>query len=88
MAAKRISQREARRLRRELTELRQQIDHERNTWRSDWPNATHLRAFEAPPLVYEAVRVARELGHAVIVIPYRDEPGLRLWAVRLPESAS
>jgi hypothetical protein len=38
--------------------------------------------------VYEAVRVARELGHAVIVIPYRDEPGLRLWAVRLPESAS
>jgi len=71
-----ISQREARRLRKRVEEFESQQDGQRRAWSADWPGgveiARHTFDSSSAP-VPTAVRVARRLGHAVVAVG--DEGG-------------
>ena len=66
---KKISQREARRLKRRVDELEKVIKAQRNSWVSDWPGGVHIATVH---LGFDAMResakiaTARKLGHAVV----------------------
>lgn len=83
MAAKRISQREARALRRQVMELRALLERQRHHWLQDWPGGVHLRTLALDPPEYEAVRVARALGHAVVLTKADGPNQVRMYALPL-----
>lgn len=63
--AKRISQREASRLKKQVEFLTRQLANQRSTWRQDYIGIEIGRA--DLDKTANAVRVARKLGHAVVV---------------------
>lgn len=74
---KKISQREARRLRKRVQVLQEAENARRRTWAQDYPGGveiarTEWQTHEAIPT---AVRTARKLGHAVVVMG-ADSTGL------------
>lgn len=64
-----ISQREARRMRKQLAVLEEMEGERRRRWASDYPGGTHIRTMAAHPEDFVAVTTARKLGHACIVMP-------------------
>lgn len=62
-----ISQREARRTKKELFELKQRLSRQMNVWSSDYPNGVHLASIEATTEVLAIVKTARKLARAVVV---------------------
>lgn len=62
-----ISQREARQLRKRVAELEREQDRQRNAWATEWPGGVHIRTVTVDEAAREAVRVSRLLGHAVVV---------------------
>lgn len=69
-----ISQREARRLRKEVMRLNAVLSKQQNDWSEDWPGGTHIcTIFQLPELVMASIRTARRLNHAVVVVDVRDE---------------
>lgn len=84
---KRISQREARRLRKRVAELEDLENQRRRTWIQEWPggvniiSATYANGTEQVPV---AIRTARKLGHAVVVLG-DDTGNLRFVALPLAE---
>lgn len=81
--SKRISQREARRLRKRVAVLEDLERRRYSAWAREYPSGTHVGSISWPGrnTTTEAVRVARLLGHAVIVTV--DGTELRLYATRL-----
>lgn len=67
MASKPISQREARRLQKRCEVLASQIRDQRRIWGQDYPGGIEIArcTFETGA---NAARVARKLGHAVVLI--------------------
>lgn len=64
-----ISQREARRLRKRLTELESAIQQQRRVWGQTYTGGTEIARHSFPhDFVPEAVKVARKLGHAVVAV--------------------
>lgn len=63
-----ISQREARRLKKRVQELEKEINAQRASWSSDWPGGVHIATAEADMLATICARLetARRLGHAVV----------------------
>lgn len=86
MASRRITQREARALRREVQTLRALVDAPRS-WRG-WEAAcgVHISRIEGPSAaLLTAVRTASRLEHAVVAIA-DDGPGvINLYALPLPK---
>lgn len=84
---KRISQREARRLRKRVAELEGHEEHRRRAWGQEWfggvniVSATYPNSYDQVPT---AIRTARKLGHAVIVLG-DDSGNLRFMALPLPK---
>ena len=81
-----ISQREARRLKKRVVELEAEELYRRQRWSSDWSSNwvffDHLMVREAEFL---QVKLARKLSHAVIVQHDADTPNrLNLYAEKLP----
>lgn len=66
-----ITQNEARRLRREVKELKESRRLLTNGWLAQWPDGVHLLAMDKTDTVAEEdiaiVRTARKLGHPVVV---------------------
>lgn len=62
-----ISQREARALRRRVRELEEVERQRRMTWSSRYPGGTHFRSLAIADAPYVAIATARKLGHAVVV---------------------
>jgi hypothetical protein len=64
-----ISQREARRLKRRVKELEESRRAVMRSWASDFPSGVHICSMTAgrDGLVHTAIRTAQRLGHAVIV---------------------
>jgi len=64
-----ISQREARRLQKRVSELEKHIEEQRHGWGKDWPGGTHFRTFDATAHgeLRAAIKTARTLKHAVVV---------------------
>lgn len=62
----RISQREARRLRKRLGELERAELQRRNAWANGWPGGVHLGATLPSDELRGAIKTARKLRHAVV----------------------
>jgi hypothetical protein len=75
---KRISQREARSLKKELFELKRRLSQQMNVWSSDYPKGIHLLTMEATPVVIATVKTARKLSRAIVVT--QEENQIRFYA--------
>ncbi len=85
-APQRISQREAKRLRKRVQALESIIATQRRIWSQEYFGGVNIAnvAFNADHQVVVATRTARKLGHAVVVIG--DESGnLRFMALPHPK---
>lgn len=80
----RISQREARRLRKRVEELELADSKRRNAWISDWPGGVYLTGVAIHSDVLAQVKTARKLGHAVVVVNAGD--ALQFYACKLSNS--
>lgn len=83
-----ISQREARRLRKRVAELERVIDNQRNAWAADYINGTHLVTVERGIIGFEAfgmLAAARKLKHAVVINAHSD--GVKFYALPLKGAA-
>lgn len=84
---RRISQREARRLKRRVAALERAEDLRRVSWSQDYPGGTELtrctwdNAKAEVPLL---IRTARKLGHAVIAIAENSSGCVRFIALPHP----
>lgn len=69
-----ISQREARRLRKQLRELEQRDNRRSNAWAQDYPGGTVIATISLAALPKEnsAISTARKLKHAVVAISDGD----------------
>ena len=85
MKQKKISQTEARKLRRRVAELEGVLDRQRRRWASDYPGGVEICSarFDSENALPVAVRTARSLGHAVVVIA-SNEGYVRFQALPLP----
>lgn len=65
-----ISQREARRLRKRVKELEQAIENQRSVWSQDWPGGTDIGRIGdqigIDPRLLGAIETARKLSHAAV----------------------
>lgn len=67
-----ISQREARRLRRKVIELSSIIDSQNKRWAEDWPSSTVICRMVPNSDVLSCVKTARALHHAVVAVAEND----------------
>lgn len=79
----RISQREARRLRRRVQRLEMILENQRKTWSQDYIGTEIARHQFITGAVPDVVRTARKLGHAVVVIG-NDTETVRFVALQHP----
>lgn len=81
-----ISQVDARKLKRRVQELERILEHQRAAWCCDYPGGTHIATVEMPDASHTptAVRVARKLGHSVVVID--SDRQLLLYAMPHPDT--
>lgn len=79
-----ISQREARRMRKRLTELEQAENSRRNGWVREYPGGVNIASvsWAKDERIPVAIRTARLLGHAVVVTA-DDGGGVRFFALPL-----
>lgn len=84
----RISQREARRLRKRVAELEGLEYRRRRAWASEWPHGTEIAAVKLVEYasVPVSIRVARRLNHAV-VCTVSDDGTVRFIALPLAEKS-
>ncbi len=82
----RISQREARQLRRRVQALERVLEAQRGNWNCDWPGGTFIGCVRLPEpsTLAESVRVSRLLGHAVVAT--QEAGQLRFFALPLPSA--
>ena len=76
-----ISQREARRLRKRVHELEQQEFTRNRSWSSEYPGGVHLDTITVRVEEWWTVKTAVALGHAVVVKPDSDKK-LRVYGMR------
>lgn len=62
-----ISQREARRLRKRVYELERILDAQKSQWSSEWPSSTCIGGINVDPATHASIKTARLLKHAVVV---------------------
>jgi hypothetical protein len=67
-----ISQREARRMRKELAEFRMRDEQRARYWSSDWAGGVHIGTSHPNASVIAAIQTARKLGHPVIAVTRGD----------------
>jgi hypothetical protein len=79
-----ISQREARKLRKRVTQLEEILRNQKNRWRSEWgPGWVNIERVTLSDAAYAKIATARLLNHAVIVLPDTANE-IRFYAERLP----
>lgn len=83
---RRISQREAVKLEKRVRELESAIEAQRRTWSQEYFGATQVASANWEPLDSRpvAIRTARKLGHAVVVIA-QDDGLVRFMALPHPK---
>ncbi len=65
--AKKISQREARQLRKLVAELERKIYDIKHPWGNDYPGGAHIATLTGTAELLTAVSTANRLGHPVVV---------------------
>ena len=85
----RISQREARRNRKEVERLKGIIQAQRRTWSQEYTGGTHIGSVTWQPneQMPVAIRTARKLGHAVVCVG-SDSGEIRFVALPHPKEAA
>jgi hypothetical protein len=78
----RISQREARRLKKRVAEL-EQAERRRRLGLLDYRHGTHLVTFDAQTHIAWIVKTARDLGHAAVLV-FGDGGRLEVYGVKHP----
>jgi hypothetical protein len=63
-----ISQREARRMRKELKALHERDAARERSWSSDYPGGIHIATSSPNADVVAIIKTARKLGHAVVAM--------------------
>ncbi len=63
-----ISQREARRLRKRVTELEQAVSRQRSVYAQEWLGGIDIGREAMETTTATAIRTARRLGHAVVAV--------------------
>lgn len=82
MAAKNISQREARRLQKRVFELMRNEAVRAQRWSTDYPGGTNIATIELSPIIYAKVDTARRLGFALVVTISPSANTILIHAVR------
>lgn len=82
-----ISQREARRLRKRVEELETLEERRRQAWKSEYPGGVFLEGIVVQPWTYAAMKTARKLGHAV-VITTNGENTIQFYALPLASQSN
>jgi hypothetical protein len=67
-----ISQREARALRKRVNEMETVLDRQRNAWADSWPDGVNIATFAVDREINAAIRTARRLNHACVVVLKSD----------------
>lgn len=62
-----ISQREARRLRKRVESLERVIEGQRRSWSAEFPHGVHIATVTVTAADAAAIFTARKLGHAVVL---------------------
>ena len=73
---KKISQREARELKKRCYELEGILDCQRSGWARNYPGGVHIASVHVPPEAYAIIKTARLLGHAVVVVQTENEAAM------------
>ncbi len=79
-----ISQREARRLRKRLTEIENELECQRRAWSQEYIGGVQIGRASMPDDVAASIRTARKLGHAVVVVG-DDSTTIRFQALPHPK---
>jgi hypothetical protein len=70
-AMRKLSQREARRIKKRVGELELRLKQQRDRWSSDWgPDWVNIETLTLTPESFAKIKTARLLGHAVILLPH------------------
>jgi len=77
----RISQREARRLRKRVDELERRDEARRRAWSGEYPGGVHIDTLTVAGVEYVAIKTAWSLGYYVVVKPSRTNE-VQVFAVR------
>jgi len=78
--SKKISQREARRMQRELRQRDADESRRRSRWKADYPGGTHIDTIVLSDVEFSIVDTAMKLNHAIVA--KLDGGTLKLFAVR------
>jgi hypothetical protein len=87
MATKKISQREARELKKRVEQLESEENRRRARWATTYPGGVHLMKFRAPPEFTVQITTARKLGHAVVVLE-DDHGNLNFYALPMAKGST
>ena len=79
-----ISQREARSLKKRVAELEGILTGMKVRWAAQWPGGTHIDTIAVQPSEWHIVTTARLLGHAVVLVP-SEMPKLHVYGCPLPK---
>lgn len=81
MPSKKISQREARELRRRVARLENHAEQKTRIWAQDWPGGVNITHVILDDVTHAKVETARKLGCA-LVATLRGETGISINAVK------
>lgn len=81
---RKISQREARSLKKRVAELEAVLQRQRAAYATQWPGGTHVDTMTVKSEEFHIVHTARKLGHAVVLVP-SEYPKLHVYACPLPK---
>lgn len=79
---RKISQRKARALLREVNALRAEREKQRSRWARNYPGGVHIATSKPAETARVAIQTARSLGHAVVAVENQDS--VLYYALPLP----
>lgn len=80
---RKISQREARALKKRVVELERAENDRRYAWAQEWPNGTKIATETLDSVTGSACRIARKLKHAVVVVTKDNTNTVEFFALPL-----
>jgi hypothetical protein len=77
-----ISQREARRLRRRVADLESRDNDRARLWNNQYPGGVCVEEIDCEAVTMAKLRTARKLGHYLIAIPAMNNDNVWFYAVK------
>lgn len=77
-----ISQREARRLKKRVAELEALREKERSSWVREYPGGVHLGSWTPAEWLFASIKTARRLGFPVVVATHDTENNIHFYVAK------